>query len=519
MKRPSRPPLRASRGSSRCVALPVALLAALVAGGCSYSPPRFADRPAVGSAIDHRPVPKPLPRLALGPFDLADGYVRQTLTSALDPADPELALDVNAIDEVVTSSWWNPPTDPNNPLAGYGAIGPPKEPVTLHDGPVPTQRRGAIRMVDARGVKYTLLLDPEGRRGLYSTAAIVASRLLFALGYHVPEAWAVELENGRLAVALAWPIGEDLGPTQPYKGRFDDPNDQIARKDRRTLRVLPTVLAWIGKRDLDVGDLRDMYFGTSPKGHVMHYVMGLEGALGVDALERHLELLADPDRPAERSSERLFTLGLGAPADLDPPTTYGPGFGMWSVDVDPDDFDPSPPFEPQRYVTPADHIWIGKRLASLSRVVIAEAVRAAPLDDRGRALIIERLEVRRRALAAGALAWGTPLDPLSVGVMPDGGLRLRLFDRALTAGLARKDGTGWTATLFDGGGERMLNWPQVMRTDRGAEVLVPGAWIRGMDYLVVRLMGRRGDLPAHGPMEVHLALGGGQPPRVVGVVH
>ena len=187
--------------------------------------------------------------------------------------------------------------------------------------------------------------------------------------------------------------------------------------------------------------------------------------------------------------------------------------------VDPDEFDPSPPFEPQRYVTAADHVWIGKRLASLSRGVIAEAVRAAPLDDRARALIIERLEVRRRALASSALAMGTPLDPLSVGVMPDGGLRIRLIDRALTAGLAKRDGTGWTSTLFDGDGERLPDWPQVMRTDRGAEVLVPGAWIGGLDYLVVRLIGRRGDRPAPRAMEVHLALGGGKPPRVVGVVH
>src|SRR5690606_3446040 len=93
----------------------LALLAAAVLPACSYTPPRYADAPPVVAVHDHRPVPRPRPRLVLAPFDVADAYVRQTLTYALDPADAELALDVNAVDEVVLSSWWNAPPDPADP--------------------------------------------------------------------------------------------------------------------------------------------------------------------------------------------------------------------------------------------------------------------------------------------------------------------------------------------------------------------------------------------------------------------
>jgi hypothetical protein len=495
------------------------LLVGLALGACSYTPPRFADAPPVVAVEDHRPVPRPLPRLVLGPFDVADAYVRQGLTDALDPADAELALDVNALDEVVLSSWWDPPEDAARPLARYRKAGPPEAPLALETGPTPSKRPGAVLVKDARGIRYAVIPDPEDRPGLHSSAGVVASRLLHALGWRVPEAHAIRQENGRPALAIAWPIGVDLGPTPPFRGRFDDPNDTIARKDRRTLRTLPRVLAWLAKRDLDVGDLRDSYIGESPRGWVVHWILGLEGSLGVDALERHLALLNDPDRPAESASDRFLTLGLGAPADLGPPRPHARGFGLWGPDVALDDFDPSPPFEPARYATAADDVWIGKRLAALTLRTIEDAARATPLSDAERATVVAWLDVRRRALASWCLDRGTPLDPVSVSVDSGGDLHVRLVDRAIASGLAEIGEASWATALYDGDGDALPTVPDAFRTDDGVEVVVRAATVRGATYLALRITGSRGRVVLPRAMEVHLALGGGKPPRVVGVVH
>jgi hypothetical protein len=501
---------------------PLPLLTLLVTpalAACSYVPPRFADAPPVVAVHDHRPVPRPRPRLVLAPFDVADAYVRQGLTYALDPADAELADDVNALDEVVLSSWWSPPADAKRPLEAYRQVGPPERPLVLEVGPVPTARPGAVRVRDARGIAYVVVPDPPDRPGLVSGAGVVASRLLFALGWRVPEAHAIQQENGAPALAIRWPIGVDLGPTPPFRGRFDDPNDTVARKDRRTLRALPRVFAWLAKRDLDVGELRDSYVGEDGSGYVLHWVLGLEGALGVEALERQFRLARDPDRPAESSTERFFTLGLGAPNEVKPPVTPSPGLGVWGPTPSIDDFDPSPPFEPLRYLTPADDVWIGERLAALSREVIEDAARATPLSDADRAIVVDRLDARRRAMAAWCLDRGTPLDPVSVVVDHGGEVRVRLVDHAVAAGLARIEDARWSMTLYDAEGEALRGIPVVRRTADGVDVALGSALVGRRRYLVVRIRGWRGAKPLPRAMEVHLALAGGRPPRVVGVVH
>ena len=193
--------------------------------------------------------------------------------------------------------------------------------------------------------------------------------------------------------------------------------------------------------------------------------------------------------------------------------------GLWGPVLTLDEFDPSPPFEPFRYVTPADDVWIGKRLAALPRRVIEDAVRATPLEDADRAIVTFRLEERRRAIAAWCLARGTPLDPVSVSVDPGGDVRIRLVDRAVQGGLARIGDASWATGLFDADGAALPGVADAFRTEDGVEVVVRPGLLRGLDYLAVRITGSRGAEVLPRAMEVHLALGGGKPPRVVGVVH
>ena len=50
----------------------------------------------------------------------------------------------------------------------------------------------------------------------------------------------------------------------------------------RTLRALKVVRGWLRASDFGLDHLRDVYVGPPGKGHLLHYVVGLEGALGAD---------------------------------------------------------------------------------------------------------------------------------------------------------------------------------------------------------------------------------------------
>ncbi len=499
---------------ARRAAASIALAA--IAASCGYTPARYVDVPAATAVADAKPIAMPVPRLLLDAFDVADAYLRQSVSAALDPSLPGKALDVNALDEVVDSSWWSK-RDTNNMLDGYRTIGPPAMPLTtLTDAPV-SHRPGARRVRDKNGAFWEVLPDPADRQGLYSTAGVVASRLLFALGYRVPESYPVELAGKRWGLAVAWPAGTDLGPTPPSSTRFDDPNDTISRKDRRSLRSLPRALAWLGKSDLDVGDLRDGYIGESPRGYVLHFVTGLAGALGVDALEAHLALMNDDNRPAESAKVRIITLGLAAPNALGPPKTDGPGLGIFHDDVDVEEaFAPSPPFEPLRFVTPADDLWIGMKLAALPIEIIEEALRATPLSQFARDRVTQRLDRRRRAVAAWCLIRGTPLTPASIGTTSDGLLRIALTDNGIARRLSRSDRTTYLVQLYDGEGEAIDGSAEMTKTEEGLELAIKS--VINLEYVVARVTATRGSYSLR-PMEVHVALGGGKPPRVVGVAH
>jgi len=84
-------------------------------------------------------------------------------------------------------------------------------------------------------------------------AAAVASRLMHALGYRVAEAHITATEDGRRVLATRWPGGIDLGPTPIRDTRPDDPNDRVPHLERRTLRAMKLVAAWLalGEQALD----------------------------------------------------------------------------------------------------------------------------------------------------------------------------------------------------------------------------------------------------------------------------
>ena len=331
--------------------------------GCAVRPPHFVDLLPVTEVADDLPIPMPQPTPFIQALYLSDLYVRTAMVAALDPKHPGVAGDVNAFDEVPRSQWFEPGSAPET------HDGPPVPPLVVLAEPADDDQ--AVASKDARGIRYDLRFDAPDRPGMRSAAAAIASRLVGDMGYITAEVYVADLNRADLtttspdvAASLAdvlknsaekpagvyrvsatrWPIGVDLGLTPRSETRSDDPNDRIQHRDRRTLRGLKATAAWLGLTRADAGLLRDAYVGAPGKGHVRHVVVGLDGALGSDAVVRAND--PEPEGGDRRFLVALFSLGFYPKQTPIPTQTEHPSLGVFEPEASIAAVDTSPPFEP-----------------------------------------------------------------------------------------------------------------------------------------------------------------------------
>jgi hypothetical protein len=516
----------------------VALLFGLACASCRYAGPRFADRPAVTEVGDDAPIPMPRRTAFLEQIYLYEVYLRRALVTPLDPVRVPPAGDVNALDEVPRSSWF----DPGERATGETQDGPPVPPLAvLAERP---DEGIALSVTDARGLRYELRVDHYDHPELRTGAAAVGARLMRALGYRAAETYVMDVARGDFVAAkgvpfedvlaetrppkapppvphgnrdglvsvpthpgqqppatpaserfrvaaIRWPIGVDLGPASAFAIRADDPNDRVLPGNRRSLRALGAVGAFLGMKSWDAGVLRDAYVGEPGRGHVLHYVVSMAGALGADEMPSPDE--ADDDR---RSWVRFFALGLARkrrPRDL----THL-ALGLFPELIAPSAYAPDPPYEPAERVLPEDLYWAAKRVAALGPEEIDAAVAAGRFTDPFVAdAVRQRLERRRVQVMARGLAGVTPCEVARYDER-----ELELFDQAERFGIAAPGVDDYEVELVDAEGAPLA--PPVEVTSDETVIRIPLPAVRG-DYLVVRV--RRPGVLAPRPLEVHFALG------------
>jgi hypothetical protein len=175
-----------------------------------------------------------------------------------------------------------------------------------------------FRIRDARGEIYLLKFDPPQSPGMTIRAGVVANRILHACGYNVPEDHVVRFrredlalgEEARIrqpgggdvamtetnldsllgppmnqagewcALASKFLAGQPLGPFDYLGRRGDDPNDRINHQDRRELRGLKLICAWINHFDTKEQNSLDMYVEEDGKRFVRHYLIDFASSLG-----------------------------------------------------------------------------------------------------------------------------------------------------------------------------------------------------------------------------------------------
>jgi hypothetical protein len=522
----------------------MALALATTSACQSYVPARFAAQPAITEARDENAVPLPAVFSVPEPFYLAEVYLHRPLREALSLSEYPPAKDVNALDEVPRSSWFSPRTIDIGAMAlGPDGPGAPQPPfVVLPDEPRGLASPGLV-IRDARGQLYELAIDPSDRPEMRTGALAVAARLVWALGLNTPPVTVarVRLDDFQLAegaksdslsrlqagpapvddhyrvAALAWPESEPVGPAPETGIRDDDPNDRIAHEDRRTLRALTVFASWLALGGLGPKKTLDRYLGAPGQGHVVHYVVGLDDALGAGSVVR----VTDPPPALAGGSPliRLITLGLAPSAPRLPTRDDVPAVGALSDDIEPERIHQPGRYHPAERLQPSDGYWAAKRIGHLAAVSpsrhIAHAVEAGQFSDpRARRLIRDALEARGRAITRHWFERVVPAEFVSLR-----GARLELRDEAVALRLVPPGVTDYRFDFISSDAKVVAEGRWVRPRGGTVHIELPDDALRAaQDYLIVQLLARRDGRWLPRRVELHIRPVG-ERLAVVGIRH
>lgn len=486
---------------------------------------------------------------------------------AVDPAGE--AVNVNALDEVPNSSWYENRIGRAGMSPDELAKGPCVTPLPDTRGPwlikgaKPNGFNPGFFIKASDGKKYLVKFDGtiEGTRP--TAADVVSSRLVHGAGYYVPcnrvihfdrsilridpkamsesksgektklvdadldqiFTKAVRLPDGRYRASLSLFIeGEPIGPWTYEGRRSDDPNDVVNHEDRRELRGLEVLAAWLGWTDTREQNTLGSFVKQGSGGWVRHYLIDVGNCFGS---------IWDPPMLGRRIGhayyfdvpyilEDILTLGVQhRPWDDLRLGPTGRVFGYYDVEhFDPDRFRPGYPNPAFVRKSERDSAWMARIIARYSdahlRAVLKQAELAPELEER----LFSVLGGRRQKLLSRYLS---RLSPLAwPEILPAGpSAHLCMQDMALVGNVASVESRAYTTRAWQG--ERLE--PIAVgngRAERGHHVClhlpkVPSASTASPGYLVVDVVaGPRGGKPSL-PARVHLYHLGGRDYRVVGL--
>ncbi len=420
--------------------------------------------PATWVDHDARPIPKPVGRERSLYGHIFREAVIEPLNQAFDIPDKILGLlgpfgvesnqqaaNVNAHDEVPNSTWF---TNRNHlrsiSLAEIraGAFGDirPEKPWTITD----IKRSGVIpgfQIKDAKDRRWLIKLDPPGHPQLGSGASIVSSRLVWAAGYNISHDEAVSFRredlrlgikeessvtesyidslcqrgasgtDGRFyAAASLFLPGKPIDPIDFRGKRPDDANDWYTHKNRRELRGLYVVYAWLNNWDVKDHQSLDMF--TTPDddtlGHVTHNLLDVGASLGAAGRgAKKLRYGFEQRIDYSWMARRLVTLGFAVePWRRAQQETGIPSVGNFESErFEPEEWRPLQLVQPFREMTERDAYWGAKLVASFSDEQIGAASDAVGYEDpRARAFLLRTLADRRDKVARYWFNRVAPLD-------------------------------------------------------------------------------------------------------------
>lgn len=289
---------------------------------------------------------------------------------------------------------------------------------------------------DARGRTYLLKLDPLDAPELLSGAEVVTSKLLYALGYHVPSYEVLSLAPDELHVGPGMTTRSRRGQPVPFadrdlraivEPRLRDGHLRVAAskflegemlgsipfkrfKDCAEIRTLKVVYAWVNNIDSKDHNSLLVWDGEKTVGYLIDFGTSLGAHAGRAGSKQRCEgWLHVVD--LKEASLRLLTLGTHRPTCDPSEEPFSPSIGLFSSHVDPERWRPYAPNLAFEEMTREDARWMARRMARLSREQIQAAVSAGqythPSDA---AYLVDVLIARRDAIVRRYLNISQPQE-------------------------------------------------------------------------------------------------------------
>jgi hypothetical protein len=424
------------------------LVAAIVLFACAQPVRRFSAREPMLVDPDTTPfLPKPKVRKAPQIWDTIDNTFFLPLVDTLAVRQARRARNVNALDEVPDSSWFESRIDQvSGDVAAFlrgaceGEPPDPNGPWTVVSGK-PDGANPGFQMKDATGRRYFFKPDDKRGGGRQSTADLFGTRVHHAAGFYTacthviyihPSAFTIapdaKAENfvgdkvpftqemlqktldygiknaaGEVRAGLSQFLpGKPLGPWSDFGVRDDDPNDVIPHEDRRELRGSYIFGAWLGHYDAREQNSLDMWQAPTDDapGYIKHFQLDFGDCLGSMSAWDRVSRRRGHAYEIEWSVAfaELVTLGLLPRPWRDPQLSpAGPVLGYFNVeDFTPDRYRTAYPFGPYARVTEADAAWGARILARITPEMVRALLAAAQLPDKVMERELEHVLLGRR---------------------------------------------------------------------------------------------------------------------------
>jgi hypothetical protein len=312
---------------------------------------------------------------------------------------------------------------------------------------------------DATNRRFRILFDAPAHPEMATGAAMISSRLLYALGYNVPHHWLRTIRANRLVAAADTSITETavdsllaqayqrpgrrrgsafrvrpdstyrvlvtripdverrIGPFSFHGTRPDDGNDVFPHEARRELRSLKVIAAWINYTNIDRRHTLDVGVREKGRRFVQHYLIDLHLTLGSGGAtpnprwaghEHVLEL--------DRVFKRMGTLGLSGGEWADESSPKWPAVGRFrAAHFEPTEWRPKWPNPAFERCDGADAFWAAKQVRHFSESDLAAIVGTADYSSPQVTDYVRRTLVQRRdSIAQAYLHWGGGLDRFAV---------------------------------------------------------------------------------------------------------
>jgi len=513
--------------------------------GCGGATPLFRDAPPVWQVDDARNIAEPKEHEYDAKEYFAKIFVIKKLDRVLQLQDEEAAHNVNSIEEVPDSTWFQNrigvrAVAPAEAARGLESGGPPRRPFTLVGGKVGGGNPGFL-MKDGTGRRFLIKFDTEQNPGLQTAAGVIVNRIFWTAGYNVPSDHVFEfrkeeltIERGAMytdvrknkqpfdaqqvdavlftaakqedgsyrAFASQFLDGKPKGGFTPDGKRDDDPNDRVRHEHRRELRGLRVLASWVGHTDMKEDNTLDMYVDDKGRRYLKHYFLDFGEALDGHAAEK--------GRPEdgwenfidwEMQTKAMFAFGLWKRPWEDVRATPWPALGSFSAQpFDPLRWREAYPYWPFAEMDASDAYWAAKLVMRFDQPLLKAIVAEGQLREPAAAeYLVKTLMARRDAIGRAYFEAVSPLDDFSL--TSD---RLCMTDLSVRYGFAKAGTVEWLK-----GSE--VKASQAVNADGRLCV----ALRHGEDYTVMRMRTRRGD-SKRPPMELHFKAG--PRARILGII-